>query len=78
MGWTVPRCRRCDVEMVIGHMLDYRPGEIRPPTWQDGEPKLARLFGIEVGTGVVVDPSKQLAVSGYRCPDCGLLELYAR
>lgn len=68
-----PRCPRCDKAMDRGHLPDVAHGQVLRGSWARGEPEARRFFG-----GIKYDQDALIPLSAYRCPACGLVELYAR
>jgi hypothetical protein len=58
------KCLRCDGELEEG----YLPTGLHELTWRDGKPRLFSLFRPEL---------KHFRVKGFRCVNCGRLELFA-
>ena len=78
MGNKTPQCRDCKVDMVAGTLLD-RTNLVNAGAseWQDGTPPPEKVFGFLTGR-MAPNKAKSHEVTGYRCPDCGYLALYAR
>lgn len=78
MPTTSPKCSRCAVPMVEGTLLNYTGGIPQEAMirWHAGRPRPSTMLGIETGAVNTEDVTVH-AVIGYRCPECGLLELYA-
>jgi hypothetical protein len=63
-------CGPCGVAMVEGWILDLKHSNLpRQATWVEGPP--------EKGWFYLRTNKKQFAVTAYRCPKCGRLDLYA-
>jgi hypothetical protein len=64
--------------MTEGTLLDYAKGVPHEAMlrWHAGRPRPSTVLGIETGTVNTEDVIVH-AVIGYRCPECGLLEMYA-
>jgi hypothetical protein len=45
--------------------------------WQPGEPKPQSMFGSTIPRTVQLDNKNWMDVIAYRCPECGLVRLYA-
>jgi hypothetical protein len=73
-----PVCRTCAVEMAAGVVLDRGQGGDLGSRWHEGAPPPMTIFGFAIGGSYKADKAKVHEVVGYRCPECGLLELYAR
>jgi hypothetical protein len=56
--------------MIAGVVIDYRRGSAHPSEWVEAELQTSSWTGS-------VKNDVRYAVSAYRCPDCGLLKLYA-
>ncbi|KAA3663996.1 MAG: hypothetical protein DWQ04_07975 [Chloroflexi bacterium] len=57
--------------MELGYLSDVWKGGIIPGTWIEGEPEKS------FWTGTKVKGKRRLAISAFRCTECGYLELYA-
>ena len=53
-------------------MPDVGYGVVTQSTWSIGLPEKKRFLG-----GIKYDKKAQIPVIAYRCPRCGLVELYA-
>ena len=70
---TEPQCPSCRVTMDDGFVIDK--GHMNVPTpakWADGPPETSFWRGLKLSGKDV------LTVVTYRCPNCGLLQAYAR
>ena len=65
-------CPKCQKRMDPGHMPDVGYGVVTQSTWSIGLPEKKRFLG-----GIKYDKKAQIPVIAYRCPRCGLVELYA-
>ena len=72
-----PLCPDCRIEMALGTMLDFSHGAVLQPRWQPGPPEAAKFLGIPISGGVKPDKLHMLPAVAWRCPQCGLLRLYA-
>lgn len=78
MGWKTPHCTECNVEMLPGVVLDHGHGNaITASQFHDGVPRDYKVFGF-IPAGLAVEAAHIHKISGFRCPDCGFLALYAR
>jgi hypothetical protein len=59
--------------MAVGHVPDASHGIIMQASWAPGEPVTRRFFG-----GIEYQKDQVIPIHAYRCPSCGLVELYAR
>ncbi len=71
-----PKCPDCQVEMEVGFLPDHAHARIIQTSWYRGEAEPQTVFGFE-GFGLKLDLKKCMPVTAYRCPECGLLRLYA-
>jgi ribosomal protein L37E len=63
--------------MEPGFLPDYGESEkVRPASWVEGVPEIARFLGLKVG--ITVKGKRRMNVTALRCRRCGLLKLYAR
>lgn len=69
---STPECPKCQRKMEPGHLPDMGYGVVLQSSWSPGIPERRRMFG-----GIRYDKKMQIPVSAYRCPRCGLVELYA-
>lgn len=69
MPLVPPTCAKCDGEMEVGYIPDYRPS-IKPSFWVKGLPKKSFWTGI-------VEPDRLTPIITFRCTNCGYLESYA-
>ena len=67
-----PTCSPCDVAMTLGHIPDFAHGTILQESWIEGPPEKAGWFG-----RLNTREKNRYAITAYRCPKCGRLELYA-
>ncbi len=72
-----PMCPYCEKDMERGFVLDFAHGAVVNSTWQPGAPEPKKLLGLKTGS-VQMKPDDMVAVTTYRCLDCGYLESYAR
>lgn len=73
-----PRCPDCTVGMDPGFMPDVgHNGVVIQGLWHPGDPEPRKLLGF-ISAGVKLDQKNCLKIVAYRCPQCGLLRLYAR
>jgi hypothetical protein len=68
-----PMCPKCDKPMQLGHLPDVAHGMVLQASWSEGEPVPRRFIG-----GIKYAAQMQIPLQAYRCPACGLVELYAR
>jgi hypothetical protein len=68
-----PRCPKCDETMDRGHVPDVAHAQALLSSWAPGEPEPRRFLG-----GIKYDAGALMPLTAYRCPSCGLVELYAR
>lgn len=70
---TSPKCLRCATPMTPGFMLDFSDADVhrKQALWVEGRPERSALVGTKLSGRDV------RTVDAYRCPQCGLLELYA-
>lgn len=74
-----PLCHKCSIEMAEGIVLDHDEGLVRESTWHEGTPPVKTMFGFKIsGLGYKPDNESVYKIVAYRCPECGLLNLYAR
>ncbi|MBI1348342.1 hypothetical protein GC163_18865 [bacterium] len=66
-------CPKCSGTMARGYSIDRTNGAILPTYWISGLPKTGFLGGL-IGSST----SKHFPIAGFRCENCGYLELYAR
>ena len=71
-----PPCPDCAVPTDIGALLDHTHGATLNLMWHAGLPSERKFLGLKIG-GVSPDNAKTLPAVAYRCPQCGLLRLYA-
>ena len=73
MKIVIPKCRHCDVDMLVGFTLD-RGYQNRKyvSTWVKGIPEHGIFFGIKTRN------KEQGPIQTFRCPECGYLESFAR
>jgi hypothetical protein len=77
MSTKTPNCRTCREPMEEGWIADHGHANVlREPKWIEGEPQLQRWLGINWGPSA--KGKKQLVVTAWRCPRCGMLESYAQ
>lgn len=58
--------------MVMGHIPDYSHVRIELASWMEGPPEISRWLRV-----LKIGGKKRFALSAYRCPACGKVELYA-
>ena len=58
--------------MEQGYVIDESYGKVGPEKWVAGEPELS------FWTGLKLRGKQRLAVTSYRCRQCGYLESYAQ
>ncbi|MBL8863288.1 MAG: hypothetical protein JNK02_14925 [Planctomycetes bacterium] len=76
MSTKRPTCRHCRQSMDAGWIADRGHGNsVAEAKWIEGEPRHQRWLGID--WGLTTKGTKQLEVTVWRCPQCGLLESYA-
>lgn len=70
-----PACLRCHTPMIAGLLVDWDGNVPGQASWVEGEPRggWRRAFG-----GAAGGERPRLAVTGFRCPACGYLELRAQ
>jgi hypothetical protein len=71
-----PACPDCGVPTEIGALLDHSHGVIMNLTWHAGLPNDRKFLGLKTG-GVAPVWKNVMPAVAYRCPQCGLLRLYA-
>ena len=71
-----PPCHDCGVPTELGTLLDFNHVQITTSKWHAGIPEPAKFLGLKTSS-VKLEPAKMLATVAYRCPQCGLLRLYA-
>jgi len=64
-------CPRCSVQLQEGYILERARNGRGATEWIEGKPE--RSFW----SGVVLSGRARLPVASFRCPRCGLLEMYA-
>ncbi len=67
-----PDCPKCQRKMDVGHVPDMGYGAVYLASWAAGTPVERKYVG-----GIKVDKKQQIPLAAYRCPRCGLVELYA-
>lgn len=68
-----PECPTCHVMMEEGFVPDLGHLNIpSQPKWTEGEPKRSFWTGLHLGN------RDRLPIATYRCPQCGLLQSFAR
>ena len=72
---AAPRCADCEVAMEEGFVLDAMFGGFGEAHWHEGSPREARFLGMPAGVKPV--GTRMAPIRGWRCPECGLLRLYA-
>jgi hypothetical protein len=73
MTHHAPDCIRCRNRMVAGYLLEAGDHNARTVTqWVEGAPEK------NFWTGLKLKNRDVMAVSTYRCPNCGYLESYAQ
>jgi hypothetical protein len=78
MDANPPLCRVCSIEMAAGVVLDRGEDRVVGSSWHEGTPPPRTFFGFAIKGTYNPEADKVHAIVGYRCPECGLLELYAR
>ena len=74
---TRPKCQDCQTEMEGGFIPDKGDANIcTETTWHPWPVLETRLFGF-VFKRVKVDKHKTRRIIAYRCPNCGLIKMYA-
>ncbi len=68
-------CPDCRVEMVRGFLPDATYGAHLAATWHPGEPEDKSFLGMPAGKKVSGYRTRN--VEAHRCPQCGLVRLYA-
>ena len=68
-----PQCSRCGKAMSRGHVPDVGHGMVLQASWAPGEAEPRRFIG-----GIRYRSEELIPLSAYRCPSCGVVELYAR
>ena len=64
-------CPRCSIHLQEGFLLETTRNSRTATQWVEGKP-VASFW-----TGLRLKGHTRLPVTSYRCPRCGLLELYA-
>ena len=72
MNGEAPRCARCGETMEAGYFIDHGHGATYPQAWVAGVAQWSRWLGMRIPR------EEKKPVTTYRCPQCGLLESYAR
>jgi hypothetical protein len=67
----MPNCPKCQAPMQKGFIFDRSYGKSFPVAWIEGAPKYNWLEGFFVPKG-----RKRHYISAFRCPLCGVVELY--
>ena len=70
------KCPDCDSKMEIGFLPDSQNTVHFSTMWHPGEAVLGTVLGMKTG-GVKIDRYQQLQTVAYRCPQCGLVRIYA-
>ncbi|WP_459556047.1 hypothetical protein [Lacunimicrobium album] len=72
-------CLDCGVGMEIGYVPDFAPGGWMRSGWYPGAAREMTFFGMRVGRKrwIEVPTTGWIPVTGYRCPECGVLKFYA-
>ncbi len=70
-----PACSKCGKTMERGHVPDVGYGQVLVTRWAPGDPEPKRFLGVD--GGIKWDEKEQIPLVAYRCPMCGLVELYA-
>ncbi len=71
-----PPCPDCGVPTELGTFLDHSHGVVMTLKWHAGVPNDRKFLGMPMG-GVSPENAKTMPAVAYRCPQCGLLRLYA-
>ena len=72
---SLPNCPDCLVPMEWGALLDYNHAQVRTVNWHVGDPPLSKFLGFANGVRPVA--AKTFPTTACRCPNCGVLRLYA-
>lgn len=72
-----PNCPDCQVEMEAGFLPDQNYNCAFQVVWHRGEAEESQSFGGLIKHGIKYDKKETAPVTAYRCPECGLLRLYA-
>lgn len=72
MDSDAPRCERCNRSMETGFLIDHGHGAAYPGAWVAGIAKWSRWLGLQVRR------EQKMPVTTYRCPECGVLQSFAR
>lgn len=72
MNTKAIRCPKCNGEMVLGYIADWKADDRRRvSTWVEGAPIKSFWYGTKVSS------DKLFTVGTFRCSVCGFLESYA-
>ena len=72
MKIVIPKCRHCDVDMLMGFTLYIGRNGRGVSRWVKGLPDSDFFFGIKTRN------KEQGQIQTFRCPECGYLENFAR
>lgn len=74
-----PKCRTCSVELDKGFIPDYSHGAAFQSKWVEGDAEKAdRMMFMKMPGIKIPKLDEGIKVDAYRCPQCGLLEFYAK
>ncbi len=69
---NAPKCRSCDVVMTEGCIPDFGYGRVDQQSWMEGPPEKSLWL-----QNLKLSGKRRFAITAYRCPNCGKVELYA-
>ena len=73
-----PKCKTCSTDLVKGFIPDNLQSLTYHSKWYKGDAEPADTVLFMQPPGIKdVSPSEGIDINAYRCPSCGLLELYA-
>ena len=74
-------CPNCNKSMEHGFIPDFSfhsdAHSVLQAMWHPGDPEDRHFLGVKTGM-VKMEKSQAREIVSYRCPDCGLLESYAK
>lgn len=73
------KCSDCGGDMEAGFIPDVTYGGVAQSCWHKGDAKAKKTFRerLRSGSGVKYDPKLMVALTAFRCSQCGLVKLYA-
>lgn len=66
-----PTCSRCSVSLQEGFLIEHTRNSRSVTEWAEGQPVTSFWRGLSLSGRM------RLRTTSYRCPRCGLLEIYA-